>query len=128
MAPRGPVVIVTNEHAGSDGDIVNANAQQMGLGPVIGMRTWGGVVGIDGRFELIDGTRITQPRYAYAFNDRRFVVEGHGVDPDIEVPMAPGDLLAGRDPQLDRAVQEALAALEEHPAATPPELEGPRVR
>lgn len=59
QSPRGPVVFVTNESAGSDGNIVNAGAQAMGLGPVIGSRTWGGVVGIDGRFSLVDGTGIT---------------------------------------------------------------------
>ena len=62
-APRGPVVFVTNEMAGSDGDIVNAAAQALGIGPVVGVRTWGGVVGIDGRFDLVDGTGVTQPRH-----------------------------------------------------------------
>ena len=126
MAPRGPVVLVANQYSGSDGDIVNANAQQMGLGPVVGVRTWGGVVGIDGRYVLVDGTRVTQPRYSFVFNDRGWVVEGHGVDPDIEVEHAPGDTLADRDHQLDRAVDEALAGLARTPAATPPPMEGPR--
>lgn len=128
MAPRGPVVLVANQFSGSDGDIVNANAQQMGLGPVVGVRTWGGVVGIDGRFTLVDGTAITQPRYSYVFNDRGWSVEGHGVDPDIEVEHAPGDLLADRDHQLDQAVGEALAQLADSPSATPPSVEPPRVR
>lgn len=126
QAPRGPVVLVTNEHAGSDGDIVNANAQQFGL-TVVGLRTWGGVVGIDGRFDLVDGTRITQPRYAFHFNDRGWSVEGHGVDPDIEVVHAPGDTLADRDHQLDRAVAEALQQLAQTPAVTAPVPGAPRV-
>ena len=62
QARRGPVVFVTNPYAGSDGDIVTAAAQNMGLGTVVGERSWGGVVGIDGRFTLVDGTEVTQPR------------------------------------------------------------------
>lgn len=127
-APRGPVVLVANEWSGSDGDIVNAAAQALDLGPVVGVRTWGGVVGIDGRFELVDGTRTTQPRYAYWFENYGWDVENHGVDPDIEVQHTPADLHNGSDPQLDRAVAEALALLAEHPAATPPPLSEPRVR
>jgi len=65
-APRGPVVLVADEFAGSDGDIVNAVSQAAGVGPVVGQRTWGGVVGIDGRFRLLDGTVVTQPRYSSA--------------------------------------------------------------
>ena len=60
---RGPLVLVANQFSGSDGDMVNAAAQELGLGPVVGQRTWGGVVGIDGRFDLVDGTAVTQPRY-----------------------------------------------------------------
>jgi tricorn protease len=130
LSPRGPVVFVANEHSGSDGDIVNAGAQAMGLGPVVGMRTWGGVVGIDGRFDLVDGTGITQPRYATWLRGYDWSVENHGVDPDIEVPHTPADhdREADVDPQLDRAIAEALARLEETPAATPPSLPPPRVR
>ena len=63
--PRGPVVTVVDEHAGSDGDIATAAIKALGLGPVVGTRTWGGVVGIDGRYTLVDGTMVTQPRYAF---------------------------------------------------------------
>lgn len=121
-APRGPLVFVANEWSGSDGDIVNAMAQEMGIGPVIGVRTWGGVVGIDGRFQLVDGTDVTQPRYAHWIQNREWSVENYGVDPDIEVPMTPADHAAGRDPQLDRAVDEVLARLEQQPASVPPEI------
>ncbi|CAN5832513.1 S41 family peptidase [soil metagenome] len=121
-APRGPLVFVANQWSGSDGDIVNAMAQEMGIGPVIGVRTWGGVVGIDNRFKLVDGTDVTQPRYATWIQNRGWSVENHGVDPDIEVPMTPADHATGRDPQLDRAVDEVLARLEEHPASVPPEI------
>jgi tricorn protease len=127
-APRGPVVLVANENSGSDGDIVNAVAQAMEVGPVVGVRTWGGVVGIDGRFELVDGTRVTQPRYATWLQGRGWEVENHGVDPDIEVVHSPADFFSEDDPQLDRAMAEAFALLERHGTATPPELPAPKVR
>jgi tricorn protease len=127
-SPRGPVVFVANEFSGSDGDIVNAGAQALGLGPVVGMRTWGGVVGIDGRFSLVDGTSITQPRYAFWLRGRAWSVENHGVDPDIEVVHTPADHDAEADPQLDRAIAEALDRLAQTPAVAPPTLPEPRVR
>jgi tricorn protease len=120
-APRGPLVAVTNEFAGSDGDIVTAVFRLLGLGPVVGMRTWGGVIGIDMRYQLVDGTTVTQPRYSFWFNGLGWSVENHGVDPDVEVPITPQDWAAGADPQLDTAVRLALEALQVHPAATPPD-------
>ena len=68
-APRGPIVTLADEFSGSDGDIVTAAIKRLGLGPVVGTRTWGGVIGIDGRYGLVDGTRVTQPRYAFWFDD-----------------------------------------------------------
>ncbi|MEV4292939.1 PDZ domain-containing protein [Nonomuraea bangladeshensis] len=121
-SPRGPVVAVTDEFAGSDGDIVSAGIKIRGLGPLVGTRTWGGVIGIDSRYQLVDGTRVTQPRYSFWLEGHGWGVENHGVAPDVEVVTTPQDRVAGRDPQLDRAVELALAALDEHPAATPPEL------
>ncbi|MDO5287073.1 MAG: PDZ domain-containing protein [Actinomycetia bacterium] len=127
---RGPVVFVTNQFAGSDGDIVCAAAQELGLGPVVGQRSWGGVIGIDGRFDLVDGTSVTQPRYSFYFDKHGWDLENHGVDPDIEYLMSPADWDDEdvRDPQLDLAVAEALRLLEETPAQQPPELPAPRVR
>ncbi|MFI1012893.1 S41 family peptidase [Streptomyces sp. NPDC020965] len=121
-APRGPVVAVANEFSGSDGDIVNAAIKALGIGPVVGTRTWGGVVGIDNRYRLVDGTLVTQPKYAIWLEGYGWGVENHGVDPDVEVVMAPQDHVAGRDPQLDEAVRMALAALAENPAKSAPEL------
>ncbi|MFF5255343.1 S41 family peptidase [Streptomyces leeuwenhoekii] len=121
-APRGPVVAVANEFSGSDGDIVNAAIKALGLGPVVGTRTWGGVIGIDSRYRLVDGTLITQPKYAFWLEGHEWGVENHGVDPDVEVVQRPQDHAAGRDPQLDEAIRLALAALEETPARTPPTL------
>ncbi|MGW0606292.1 S41 family peptidase [Streptomyces sp. NPDC002640] len=121
-APRGPVVAVANEFSGSDGDIVNAAVKALGIGPVVGTRTWGGVVGIDSRYRLVDGTLVTQPKYAFWFEELGWGVENHGVDPDVEVVCTPQDHVAGRDPQLDEAVRIALEALSRTPAKTPPSL------
>ncbi|MEU2054800.1 PDZ domain-containing protein [Streptomyces bungoensis] len=121
-APRGPVVAVANEFSGSDGDIVNAAIRALGIGPVVGTRTWGGVIGIDSRYRLVDGTLITQPKYAFWLEGAGWGVENHGVDPDVEVVQRPQDWAAGRDVQLDEAIRLALEALEAAPAKTPPEL------
>ncbi|HEY6495331.1 MAG TPA: S41 family peptidase [Trebonia sp.] len=115
-ARRGPMVALTDEFAGSDGDIVTAAIKSLGLGPVIGARTWGGVVGIDGGGHgLVDGTRITIPRYASWFNEFGWSVENYGVDPDTEILITPDDWAVGHDPQLEVAVDRALALLEENP-------------
>ncbi|MGW3658538.1 S41 family peptidase [Streptomyces sp. NPDC005151] len=123
-APRGPVVAVANEFSGSDGDIVNAAIKALGIGPVVGTRTWGGVVGIDSRYRLVDGTLVTQPKYAFWLEGYGWGVENHGVDPDVEVVMAPQDHAAGRDPQLDAAIRIALEGLAESPAKSAPGLPG----
>jgi tricorn protease len=121
-APRGPLVALTDEFAGSDGDIVTAAIRSLGLGPVIGARTWGGVVGIDGHGHgLVDGTRITIPRYATWFNEYGWSVENYGVDPDTEVLITPDDWAIGRDPQLEAGVDRALAMLAENPPAPLPD-------
>ncbi|PRZ41488.1 tricorn protease [Antricoccus suffuscus] len=121
-ARRGPMVAVTDMHAGSDGDIVTAAIRSLGLGPVIGTRTWGGVVGIDGRYSLVDGTSVTQPRYAFWFEKFGWSVENYGVDPDIEVPVAPQDLVARNDVQLDFAIDLVLKELKKTPAKTAPSI------
>ncbi|TDQ04267.1 S41 family peptidase [Labedaea rhizosphaerae] len=126
-APRGPVVAVTDQNAGSDGDIVTWAIRTMKIGPVVGERTWGGVIGIDMRYHLVDGTVVTQPRYASWLSGPGWGVENYGVDPDVEVVMRPQDYAAQADPQLDKAIELALAALEEQPAAVPPELPPPGV-
>jgi tricorn protease len=121
-SPRGARVLLANEWAGSDGDIVTAGFRQRGLGPVIGMRTWGGVIGIDGRYDLVDHSMVTQPRYAFWFyGGVGWDIENRGVAPDIEVPFPPQDWAAGRDPQLARAIEIVLELLEQHPPAQPPD-------
>ena len=132
-APLGPMVSLANEHAGSDGDIVNEAFKELKLGTIIGTRTWGGVIGIDGRYSLVDGTSVTQPRYAFWFRDAGWGVENYGVDPDIEVPFPPQAWAAGDDPQLDtglRMLTEQLAdfqALRPAPVSDRPDRSAPQL-
>ncbi|NIW44995.1 MAG: peptidase, partial [candidate division Zixibacteria bacterium] len=115
----GPMVTMINEWAGSDGDIFAHSFKLMGLGPVIGTRTWGGVIGIWPKHLLVDGTITTQPEYSFWFKDVGWGVENYGTDPDIEVDITPQDYTAGQDPQLDRALEEIVKALEENPPMRP---------
>jgi tricorn protease len=123
-APRGPVVALADEYAGSDGDIVTAAIKIMRMGPVVGARTWGGVIGIDGFHELVDGTQITVPRYATWLDGYGWGLENYGVDPDVEVIASPEDRAAGHDRQLETAVRLALEGLEARPAAVAPDTSG----
>ena len=126
-APRGPVIVLADEFAGSDGDIITQVSKLRGIGPVIGTRTWGGVVGIDNRFALADGTGVTQPRYATWFGDGvGWSVENHGVDPDIEVVFPPHAYAAGRDPQLEYGIGALKEMIQELPTDRPPAREGYR--
>lgn len=120
-APRGPLVAITDQNAGSDGDIVTAAFKIHKLGPVVGTRTWGGVIGIEDSHRLVDGSHITVPKYSFWFDELGWGVENYGVDPDVEVDIAPGDWAEDRDPQIEEAVRLVLAALVERPAATPPD-------
>ena len=120
-APRGPMVALTDEWAGSDGDIVTAAIKLKNLAPVVGARTWGGVIGIDDGDELVDGTVMTIPKYAFWFDELGWGVENYGVDPDVEVLISPDDWAAGRDTQLEAAVSMALEALSTHSPASPPD-------
>ncbi|MBW5485211.1 S41 family peptidase [Streptomyces bambusae] len=122
-APRGPVVALADEATSSDGDMITAAFKLLGLGPVVGQRTWGGVVGMTGRHTLGDGTVITVPMNAAWFPEYGWSVENHGVEPDLEVLRTPLDWAEGRFAQLDDAVHLALELLEQHPAAVPPGYE-----
>ncbi|GGK12836.1 putative tricorn protease [Streptomyces camponoticapitis] len=119
-APRGPVVAIADEATSSDGDMITAAFRLLKLGPVVGQRTWGGVVGMTGRHRLGDGTVITVPMNAAWFDAYGWSVENHGVEPDIEVLRTPLDWAEGRHAQLDDAVWVALELLAKQPAATPP--------
>jgi len=116
----GPMVGLLNEDSASDGDIFPAAFQALKLGPLIGKRSWGGVVGITGLGELIDGGTVYVPQFATASAEGQWVIEGKGVSPDIEVDNPPEALLSGKDPQLDRAIQEVLQRLETQPGTLPP--------
>jgi tricorn protease len=119
-APRGPIVAITDGYASSGGDLVIQALKSYGIATVVGTRTWGGTRGVDFKYHLVDGTLVAQPKYAYWFADVGWAVENHGVDPDVEVTIAPHDWAAGRDPQLDTAVRLALQALEQRTPAAPP--------
>jgi tricorn protease len=120
----GPVVSVCDEEAGSDGDIINQAFKDNGV-TVVGARTWGGVIGMDDCYYLVDGTFVTQPRYALAFNSvGLYGLENHGCEPTVPVAFRPQDFVAGRDPQLDKAIEIALDALAKEPPAAPPAVPG----
>jgi tricorn protease len=119
-APRGPIVAITDGYASSGGDLVIQALKAHRIATVVGTRTWGGVRGVDFKYDLVDGTIAAQPKYAWWFADGGWTAENHGVDPDVEVTMAPHDWAAGRDPQLDTAVRLALRALAEQAPAAPP--------
>lgn len=124
-AVNGPVVALTNEHAGSDGDIFSHSLKLMGIGTLVGTRTWGGVVGIWPRHDLVDGTATTQPEYAFWFSDVGWGVENYGTDPQIEIDNAPQDAAAGVDRQLEVALATALQQIAQAGKAAPAFGPGP---
>ena len=109
---QGPKCMLINGMAGSGGDMFPALFKQAGLGKLIGMRTWGGLVGISGGPSLIDGTAVTIPSFAYYETDGTWGIEGHGVDPDIKVVDDPAKMVDGGDPQLDAAIEQMRQELE----------------
>jgi tricorn protease len=112
----GPKAMIINEYAGSGGDAMPWLFRQRNIGPLVGKRTWGGLVGIVGFPALIDGGTITAPDLAFYNLKGEWDVENHGVTPDIEVEYDPALVRAGHDPQLEKAVQVVMAELEKHPA------------
>jgi tricorn protease len=118
-AVHGPIVALTNEFAGSDGDIFSHSFKLMKLGKLVGKRTWGGVIGINGQYSLADGTITTQPEFSFWFKDVGWGVENYGTDPDIEVDIKPQDYVKGTDPQLDKAIEVALGELKKNPVRKP---------
>lgn len=131
-ARLGPVVCLTDEHAGSDGDIFSHCFKLLGLGPLIGRRTWGGVIGIWPRHPLVDRSITTQAEFAFWFTDVGWRVENYGTDPDVEVEISPQDWAAGRDPQLDKGLEVLRGLIDEQQPAVPdfgprPQLRPPRL-
>jgi tricorn protease len=118
-APMGPMVALTDEYSGSDGDIFSHAFKLFELGPLIGKRTWGGVIGIYPRHALVDGTITTQPEFAFWFEDVGWGVENYGTDPDIEVDIKPQDYRERSDPQMERALREVLKLVRKTKPAIP---------
>lgn len=115
----GPKTMVTNEMSGSGGDALPWMFRQDKIGPLVGTRTWGGLVGIGGYPSLLDGGFVTAPRAAIYGLHGEWEVENHGIAPDIEVENDPASVAAGHDPQLEKAVQVTLDALKKAPVVIP---------
>ena len=113
------MVCLINETSASDGDIFPYYFREAGLGPIIGKRSWGGVVGISGRGPLLDGGTVYVPLSATNAPDGEYIIEGHGVDPDIVVPQDPKAVSQGHDPQLERGIAEVLARIKADPPVRP---------
>ena len=115
----GPMAALLDQNSASDGDIFPWMFREAGLGPLIGKRSWGGVVGISNRGGLIDGGNVFVPGSALANNKGQWIIEGYGVDPDIEVENDPQSVIAGHDPQLERSITELMAKIKDHPTKLP---------
>ena len=111
----GPKVMIINESAGSGGDALPYMFKQRKLGPLVGTRTWGGLVGTIGVPQTIDGGGITAPGLAFYDTNGRWSIENEGITPDIEVEYSADQVIKGHDPQLERALQEALKLIEQNP-------------
>jgi tricorn protease len=121
----GPMAAILNENSASDGDIFPAMFREAGLGPLIGKRSWGGVVGITNRGTLIDGGAVNVPEFGFANPKGEWIIEGYGVDPDIEVENDPKSVISGHDPQLERAVDEVIKQLKTKGYRLPPRPAAP---
>ncbi|MDQ2679909.1 MAG: PDZ domain-containing protein [Candidatus Eremiobacteraeota bacterium] len=106
----GAMIALTDQFAGSDGDIFSHCFKLYGLGPLVGKRTWGGVIGINPTHRLVDGTLTTQPEFSFWFKDVGWKVENYGTDPDYLVDIAPDDYRDSRDPQMEKALELITAA------------------
>ncbi len=116
---HGHLVCLLNETSASDGDIFPAMFRKAGLGPLIGKRSWGGVVGISGHGPLIDGGNVFVPEYGFVNTEGQWDIENYGVDPDIVVENDPKSVIAGRDPQLERGIEEVMKAITADPKQLP---------
>ena len=116
---HGHMVCLLDETSASDGDIFPAMFRQAGLGPLIGKRSWGGVVGITGHGPLLDGGNVSVPEFGFADANGNWIIEGKGVEPDIVVENDPKSVIEGRDPQLERGVEELMRRIKENPKRLP---------
>ena len=116
----GPKVFLADEFSASDGDLFTYRFKHYKIGPVIGKRTWGGVVGIRGTLPLLDGGFLNKPEFSrYDVQGKTWIIEGHGVDPDIVVDNDPAKEYAGDDQQLDKAIEVILDLLKKQPGTLP---------
>jgi tricorn protease len=116
---QGPKVMIADETAGSGGDLLPWMFRRFQVGPIVGTPTWGGLVGVLGFPQLMDGATITAPNLAIWDAEKGWIVENEGVPPDIEVEQTPADVIAGRDPQLERAIAIVMEDLKKNPPANP---------
>ncbi|HEX8370991.1 MAG TPA: S41 family peptidase [Pyrinomonadaceae bacterium] len=121
----GPMVCLLNENSASDGDIFPAMFREAKLGLLIGKRSWGGVVGITNRGNLIDGGVVNVPEFGFLNSKGEWTIEGYGVNPDIVVDNDPKSVIDGRDPQLERAVDELMKQLKNRTVKLPPRPAAP---
>ncbi len=119
QAIDGPKCILANEYAGSGGDALPFYFRQQGLGPIIGKRTWGGLVGISRDLPLVDGGSVTMPDFGFYSTDGKWMIENRGVDPDFEVENTPESMVNGQDLQLEKAIQWSLEQLQKNPVKRP---------
>jgi len=121
----GPMAAILDEDSASDGDIFPAAFKARGLGPLIGKRSWGGVIGITGHGPLLDGGTVFVPQFGHADANGQWTIEGYGVEPDIEVDNPPEAVMRGEDPQLERAIAEVVQRLATNPGTLPPRPAAP---
>ena len=119
VAHRGAQAMLINGWSGSGGDAFPFYFRQAGLGPLIGTRTWGGLIGISGAPGLVDGGSVTVPTFRMYDPQGKWFAEGHGVEPDIRVDEDPTLLAKGTDPQLQRAIAEVMERVKQQPPAPP---------
>ncbi len=122
---HGHLVCLLNETSASDGDIFPAMFRKAGLGPLIGKRSWGGVVGISGHGPLIDGGNVFVPEFGFVNTEGEWDIENYGVDPDIVVENDPKSVIEGRDPQLERGIDEVMKMITAEAEALPVAPGGP---
>ena len=118
-APKGHLAMLINEWSGSGGDAFPYLFRQAGLGPLIGKRTWGGLVGMNREIPLMDGGGVTMPGIGFTDLEGNYTVENVGVSPDIEVESSPDLLAKGRDPQLEKAIEVLMEKIRANPPKTP---------
>ena len=115
----GPKVMLINGWSGSGGDCFPLYFRMAHLGPLVGRRTWGGLIGISGTPELVDGGNVTVPTFGIYSTEGKWIVEGHGIDPDVDVVDDPAKMWNGGDPQLERGIEEVNRLLTENPPVAP---------